>query len=100
MSNFCLVPGFQSKISYILSVKVAYSLVGRTLILKYEKDIKLLNDILKLDNNLSIFPKIKSFTQNEKCHLLNWNESIFIKNFFVKYTIQRTLNWKQTCLMI
>ena len=37
--------------------QVAYSLVGRILILKYEKDIKLLNDILKIDNNLSIFPK-------------------------------------------
>ena len=72
MSNFCLVPGFQSKISYILSVKVAYSLVGRILILKYEKDIKLLNDVLKLDNNL-IFSKdlVKSFKQNEKCYLLN-----------------------------
>ena len=56
MSNFCLVPVFQCKISYILSVKVAYSLVGRILILKYEKDIKLLNDVLKLNNNL-IFSK-------------------------------------------
>ena len=72
MCNFCLVPGFQCKISYILSVKVAYSLVGRILILKYEKDIKLLNDVLKLDNNL-IFSKdlVKSFKQNEKCYLLN-----------------------------
>lgn len=59
MSNFCLVPGFQSKICYILSVKVAYSFMGRILILKYEKDMKVLNDVLKLYNNLSIFLKIR-----------------------------------------
>lgn len=58
MSNLCLVPGFQRKIRYIPSIKVAFNLVGRILILKYEK-LKLLNDILKLDSNLLIFLRMK-----------------------------------------
>lgn len=57
MSNLFLVSGVPRRMRYIPIIKVTYNLVDRILILKYKNHIKLLNDVLKLDNNLLIFSK-------------------------------------------